>query len=363
MLKKLKNWLAGLKQRFRSYDEEMLSGVDVEALLKDPNGKEKAKEQLEIFENRYGHIKEDYEGLVYNYSTLEKIQNLPSREQHRLEMLCRQYSEASMHTEEALKSREEATSKKDPIIEKRYRDIPKAIQIMEENEKALSLVKHDLGILEGERENLVYQQRNLVTAIKFLKGFFIFLIAAAFIGAVILASMSLVYEQPIFTPALVYILVVAFFFMWMFIFRRYCYHELKKNQIMLDRAIKLINKTKIKYVQHQQVLDYQYEKYQVNSSHVIKMRYEQYNAGMEKERDYNRTSQEAKTIIIDIDRFLNEQRIDGTEFVLREADYLATDKGRKQLVKRYKEDRDTMKHQLQQLEQEREVLMNVLTNF
>jgi hypothetical protein len=65
-------------------------------------------------------------------------------------------------------------------------------------------------------------------------------------------------------------------FLWGFVFRRYCIHEIKKNQLLYERALKLINKVKIKFVHNQQLLEFQYKKYKVNSSEVLELRYENY---------------------------------------------------------------------------------------
>lgn len=359
VFKKIVDFVSHIKAFFKPYEEEMLIGFDVEKLLSDPNRQVKVEHLQELNSKNSFILAEKYNNFMNEYVVIERISSLPKDLATRIQALCKQYSEMTVVKEETEKRSIEAKKKEHPTIGLYIRDIPNAIKILKEHEGHQQSVKNDLGILEGEKEDLLYQFRNLKRALVFLRSFLIFLAFATLLAGVVLSTMLLVNDQDIFVPALVSVLVIAFLFLWAYIFRRYCVHELKKNQMMQERAIKLINKTKIKFVHNQQLLEFQYKKYKVNSSEVLELRYDNYIEAKDEERNFENTNNTMRAIVIDLDRQLTRLHIENTEFILRNVDYFATNKGLTSLKHQYEAERTAMQFELRKLEHEKEVLTSI----
>jgi hypothetical protein len=300
-----------------------------------------------------------YREFMNEYVVVERISELPNDLSHKIQGLCKQYSEMSVIKDETEKRNIEAKKKEHPTIGLYVKDIPNAIKILKEHESHQQSVRNDLNILEGEKEDLLYQFRNLKRALTFLKTFLIFLAFALLIMGVILSIRLLIQDENIFWPALITVMVISFLFLWAYIFRRYCIYELKKNQMMQERAVKLNNKTKIKFVHNQQLLEFQYKKYKVNSSEVLELRYDNYSEAIDEQRNFDNVNNSMKSIVIDLDEQLTRLHIESTEFVLRHIDYFATQKGINSLREQYEEEREVLKKELKRLEHEREVLKSI----
>lgn len=359
LFKKTVDFVSHIKAFFKPYEEELLIGFDVEKLLSDPNRQIKVEHMQEINQKKSYVLAEKYNNFMNEYVVVERISSLSGDLATRVQALCKQYSEMTVVKEEIEKRSIEAKKKEHPTIGLYIRDIPNAISILKEHEAHQQSVRNDLNILEGEKEDLLYQFRNLKRALVFLRSFLIFLAFATLLSGVILSTMLIVNDQAIFMPALIVVLLISFLFLWAYIFRRYCVHELKKNQMMQERAIKLINKTKIKFVHNQQLLEFQYKKYKVNSSEVLELRYDNYMEAKDEAKNFENINNSMRAIVIDLDRQLTRIHIENTEFVLRHIDYFATNKGLTSLKSQYEELRSTMQLELKKLEHEKEVLSSI----
>lgn len=355
-------FISHIKAFFEPYEEELILGLDVEKLLSDPNRQVKIEHMIEINEKKCESLTQTYHMFMNEYVVVERISELTKDLSHKIQSMCKQYSEMSIVRDETEKRSTEAKKKAQETIGLYIEDIPKAIQILKEHESHQQTVKSDLDILVGEKESLLYQFRNFKRALVFLRYFMIGLVAVALILGVVLSTMLIVYDVDVFIASLISIITIAFLFLWGFVFRRYCIHEINKNQMLYERALKLINKVKIKFVHNQQLLEFQYKKYKVNSSEVLEMRYENYLEAKDEAKTYDTIVNSMKSIVIDLDRQLTRLHIESTEFVLRHIDYFSTDKGIKSLRQQYEDERVTMQNELNKLEHEKEVLTNILTS-
>lgn len=357
------DFVSHIKAFFKPYEEELLLGLDVEKLLKDPNRHVKVEHLLEINNKKCDSLTQTYHSFMNEYIVVERISELPKDLSVKIQSLCKQYSEMSIIRDEAEKRSAEAKKKAQETIGLYIEDIPKAIKILKEHEEAQQTVKKDLDILVGEKESLLYQFRNFKRALVFLRYFMVGLVAAALIAGVTLSTMLIIYSKDVFIPSLISIVVISFLFLWGFVFRRYCIHEMKKNQLLYERALKLINKVKIKYVHNQQLLEFQYKKYKVNSSEVLELRYDNYLEAKDEAKTYDTIVNSMKSVVIDLDRQLTRLHTEATDFLLRHIDYFSTEKGIKSLRQQYEDERTTMQTELKKLEHEKAVLTNILTSY
>lgn len=344
------------------YEEELISGVDIEQIMKKPNREELLQEKIEKNKIQEKEAKSEYDKIMDEYICVDRISKFEKDMKKNLQKLCRKYSETLVQKEEADQKLSE-TKLKQEEMGTFVKDIPKAIKILQEHEENQQKVKRDLSILEGEKTELQYQFKNLQRALIFLKFFMIFLAIVAFLVGSFIAIAMMKYRQDVFKPTLIFIIIVFFLFLWIFVFRRYCIHELKKNQIMQERLIKLLNKTKIKYVRNQQVLDFEYEKYRVNDSMVLQMRYDNYMMAKAEIRNHDSIQSTLRALIGDVDRILARAQLDQTDFVLKNADYFATTKGINILLEQYASKKVELLREIKQSAYEKEVLEKAMASL
>jgi hypothetical protein len=176
-------------------------------------------------------------------------------------------------------------------IEQDEENIPAEIKKLSENEAYKGLVERDLSVLENERDALDGLITGGISKTEFNRRLLI--VATVFIG---LALAFLIYARVIMKAdiTLVFALVVlfgAFSAGYFFLVYRKTVRELKENEAKLGRAITLINKTKIKYVNVTNVLDYNYEKYHVTGASDLSFNWKEYNRILEEEKRFRKAEQ------------------------------------------------------------------------
>jgi hypothetical protein len=135
-------------------------------------------------------------------------------------------------------------------------DISDVIDNIRSVEQRQRDVKNDIVYIEGEKGDLIYGKERLIKAQKYVKVLMIILLTIFAFSALTLGVMYINDDIDIFIPSIIMIVVIGFFGMWIYIFRRFVIHEIKKNNILMHRAVELLNKVKLKYVNNEQFLDY-----------------------------------------------------------------------------------------------------------
>lgn len=361
------NLYTGIKGRFTAQQSEsqMLSGIDInmERLYENP------EEAIEL-QNRYMDnakrleiMKPKYRQYVDHVAMLERLEMLPGRVKNDLEKMCQIYSETLVQKSvyrDQISVDEDVVSDYLKEYEHQLDDVLLQMREYEENQR---LVKQDLGYLEGEKTELAYQRSRLKGALTFVKTAFIVLAFGAAIAALVLSTMFFVNGRQILIPAMITMVTVIVGTVWVYVFRRYLVYEIEKNSKLNKRAVELTNKTKIKYINNQKLLDYQYKKYRVDSSEMLTLRWENYRAKVTAKNKYRNISNSIAAMITDIENLLKKNGIEDEGLVLDHLDYFVSKQGRKLLMAKLIERRDELKVDYERTEKENDVLNLVLTNY
>ncbi len=176
-------------------------------------------------------------------------------------------------------------------IEQDEEGVEKEIEKLKENEAYKALVEKDLKILEKERDELDDNIVECISKTDFNRKLLTF--ATVFIGiALVLLIVARVVKEVDVTAVFAVIVVfgglcAAYFFL----VHRKTVLAMKNSEAKMERAISLLNKTKIKYVNVTNVLDYNYEKYHVNDSKELMFNLKEYNRIVEEERRFQKAEQ------------------------------------------------------------------------
>ncbi len=176
-------------------------------------------------------------------------------------------------------------------IEQDEEGVEKEIEKLKENEAYKALVEKDLKALERERDSLDDDIVECISKTDFNRKLLTF--ATVFIGiALILLIVARAVREADVTA--VFAVIVAFgglCAVYFFLVHRKMILAMKNSEAKMERAISLLNKTKIKYVNVTNVLDYNYEKYHVNDSNELKFNLNEYNRIVEEEKRFKKAEQ------------------------------------------------------------------------
>ena len=166
------------------------------------------------------------------------------------------------------------------------------IKKMYDNEIYQTAIKSDMSHLEGEKAVLLHERSETVAKQGYLKFLAKMLCVLVISLLVLLGVMNYVLEVDMVIP---YMLTIVFSgFMAIFIFME-GYRNRQAAVLTnrkLDRAIMLLNRVKIKYVNNTNVLDYTYEKFGVDSAKQFEFLWEQYCKVKEYERKFKENTLE-----------------------------------------------------------------------
>lgn len=151
-------------------------------------------------------------------------------------------------------------------------------------------IKRDLKNLEAEKNSQEYLQDSIEERQAKLRMFLIGFGTVSVLLVVTLAIIGILAETNLVIPILLILLVVAGMAALSVVTYRNMSYEFKMSQMRENRAINLMNKVKIKYINNTSTLDYLYSKYNIKSLRELEYLYEQYLIMVDEVRKYQKTA-------------------------------------------------------------------------
>lgn len=151
-------------------------------------------------------------------------------------------------------------------------------------------IKRDLKNLEAEKNSQEYLQDSIEERQAKLRMFLIGFGTVSVLLVVTLAIIGILADTNLVIPILLILLVVAGMAALSVVTYRNMSYEFKMSQMRENRAINLMNKVKIKYINNTSTLDYLYSKYNIKSLRELEYLYEQYLIMVDEVRKYQKTA-------------------------------------------------------------------------
>ena len=157
-----------------------------------------------------------------------------------------------------------------------------------------SMIRSDMGHLEGEKEALKYQKTECIAGINKIRTAVIVIMAVFFVAVAIVLYFAMEQKQPV----AIYILAIGALAMAGFAI---CYmkyadlkNEMKQEDAKIKKAVSLSNKVKVKFINNTNTLDFIYDKYGVNSCKELEYVWEQYNRMVSDAAKYSKANTDFK---------------------------------------------------------------------
>jgi hypothetical protein len=340
------------------FEEEIINGIDVEQVHQNKDVAIDVVKRIQKISNDNLSYLPEYKAVIEEITTLEKVDGLPSSVIKELELMSHNYAEGMLKKE----SFKKVVNKEHPDIvylEQYKDDINKVIQGLKRIEENQRIVKRDLDMLEGEKADIYYKRERYGKALDVTKILLILTAIGAVIGVVIFCILIYI-EVAILLPASITFGILFAVGIYIYIFRRYLIYEIKKSIKLDKRAVTLTNKTKIKYVNNQQYLDYAYEKYRVNSCEMLELRFENLQKLNRNKERYKRLNSNIGALLDDIAYLLNQYNIGNPRYIVDHLDYFSSDKSRALLFRGLNERREEYLRLIKKNEKEIKFMFGIL---
>jgi hypothetical protein len=236
-------------------------------------------------------LKTEYQAVTSYMTDIQKIDLIPKEEREQL-------NEAARKIITSTRERAKYQNKTIKISDSQFKNIAKyedtmadELKKMKEYEIYQTTIKNDMQYLDGEKGSLNYQieeiedKHDYLNKMAITTSIFVILLFGIFI---ILGNL---YEANMQIPFLMTIIMALFSAIYIFINAASNKKEMKLVERKLNRAIVILNKVKIKYINNTNALDYSYQKFMVNSYAELNYLWEQYLKAKEEEKSYRKNTE------------------------------------------------------------------------
>lgn len=269
---------------------------DLEDIKLNLSAKKTREEYFVFLEENCGQIVEcnrqnenakiEYQAVTEYLSDLQKIERLEDGERKIVEEAAKKIVDLTRERE-AYQKREIHTSNMRFRPLRNYENtLMEDLKRMRECEDYQKKIRNDMRQLEAEKSSLLHVYKDVNKRQKELKQIAIVTSAIVFSLFALFGVFLLGNEEAMKIPFIMTIVmaaVIAGYIFWEAYHNRY-EHELTGKKI--NRAISLLNKVKIKYINNSSTLEYSYSKYNVENSMELEYLMKEYTKAKEQERTY-----------------------------------------------------------------------------
>ena len=232
--------------------------------------------------------KKEYEVVTSYLADIQRIDMLPAQAKHSVTESARKVVNLNAERQKMQKVPPKITIAQRNALEPYEDTILDEIRHMEENEAYLERINSDLRQLESEKASLDYELNDIMDRDE--SGRKIFMLATGFI-IVFLIFLFVLQEFAKKNVQVSFLLTIAFGLVviaYFYFTNRKNRYELKVAEIKKNKAILLLNKVKIKYINCINLLEYSYEKFHVTSARELHYHWQEYMRIVDEERRVKR---------------------------------------------------------------------------
>lgn len=238
------------------------------------------KDQCEVMAEASEHIElamAEYSVVTERFADIELLENAP-------EKLRAAVFDAAERVDHLTVDRRIFKSAENKLSSNAYHrletfedELPKGLAYVQQQETYYETVKRDMQILEGERMALRLEAHGLDRRQRQIKsGATAAAICLAAVFSIFVIAMIAMEDEENLMLFLIVTVLGAALSLGMFAMLKMTQRQVLVTEIKLNKAISLLNKTKIKYINAANTLDYEYQKYHVKSSYELSRKYQYY---------------------------------------------------------------------------------------
>lgn len=258
-------------------------------------------EQMVEASNETENAKLEYNLVTAYLNDMQMIEDMPEDRKIVVNSTVRKILSLNEERKGLQKTVSKITDMQYWFAENHEAEIPDVLKRMVENEKYREILKSDMRHLENEKAAQNIRKKDIVQEQQNLKGMSVIAFATLIAAIVLIAAFQMIFEAEVQAAYLVSMFAAVLITAGLFMKLKNADYELKYTELCLNKAIGLLNHTKIKYVNITNALDYSYEKYNVKNAYELKFIWENYIKERDERERYQRTSDDLE--------FYNEQLV------------------------------------------------------
>lgn len=235
-------------------------------------------------------LRVEYEMVTSYFTDIQTIEELPQNVRKELTDIAKKIAFLQNETSEFLHSDDRISDENFRMIQGIEPELSEVFGRLKDLEDMDMKIKRDMKHLEAEKNSQEYLQDNIENRQAKLRMFIAGFGTISILLVITLAVIGLLTETNLVIPILLILLVVVGMAALCVVTYRKLSYEFKMSEKRENRAINLMNKVKIKYINNTSTLDYLYSKYNIKSLREMEYLYDQYLIMVDEVRKYQKTS-------------------------------------------------------------------------
>ncbi len=254
-------------------------------------------EQMVMCTKRIEELKKEYSAVNHYLSDIQTISSVEGATREKLFYEANRISTLKNDKNQYKNYTSKIPSKKYEYINSKEKELPEILKSLKEDEDDYRTLKSDIHNIKGEQAALKYEHKEYIGRLNRLRSFLklAIVVVAVVLGGLIYGQSQGEYDYTIgfYITVLCAMLVGAI----MLVMYQVTQRDLKVTELKMNKAIGLLNKYTLRYVNLKNRLDYSYEVHGVHSSYELNSLWGAYiNAKKEQEAYFRMSDQLYKSM-------------------------------------------------------------------
>ncbi|GAA4653862.1 hypothetical protein GCM10023142_10000 [Anaerocolumna aminovalerica] len=248
-------------------------------------------EQILESERQMEELKVEYQAVTSYLTDIQKIDQIPAEDREQLNDAARKIITFTRERSKYQSSTVRITDYQFVNIGKYEEIIPSELAKMKEYETYQETVEKDMSYLEREKDALYNKRGDLEDKQHYLKKITTTISILVITLFIVLYLLQNAFQADMQIPFILTIVMALGCTLYVLYQSSVNKKESKRAERKLNRAIQLLNKVKIKYINNRNALDYNYQKYMVKSYEEFYYLWELYLKTKEEEKRYRQNTE------------------------------------------------------------------------
>lgn len=236
--------------------------------------------------------KKEYDIVTRYLEDIETLTGLPDEKKNELSSIAEQLCRLNEKRNDYLNTSKKISDTDYVMMERMQDEIPDAIRRLQTNEAYQTTVKSDMSYLEGEKMQWTLLRNSLLHEKYVLRIASYLVFSVFFLLLVLLAVLQAGFSVDVTWGWIVVAVLAAGGGFFILIRYQNARSGIARAELNANHAIALLNRTKIKYVNITNAVDYACEKYHVKGSRELNYRWQQYQEALREKERYERANDE-----------------------------------------------------------------------
>ena len=235
-------------------------------------------------------LRAEYDMVTSYFEDIQMIEELPQNVRKQVTDIAKKIAFLESETSQFVHMDDRISDENFRMIQGMEKDLTTIFGQLKELEDMDMVIRRDMTNLEGEKNAQEYIQESIEQRQHSLKNFIIIFGTISVLVVLTLVVIGIMTKNNLVIPVLLILLIIAGMAAFSVIIYRRLSYEFKMAEKRENRAISLMNKVKIKYVNNTSTLEYLYAKYHVNSLRELEYLHDQYLIMVDEVRKYQQTT-------------------------------------------------------------------------